>query len=61
MYWIYAANQMRFEQDYRKLAKRVGILGHDNLEQDIRPKVKQWLEEPESGKSLYPYCFEETG
>lgn len=56
MYWIYAASQMRFDQDYRKVAQLAGIQGHDDMKQDIRPKVKRWLEMPESGKDLHPSC-----
>ena len=58
VFWIYAGSPMRFEQDYRKLAKLAGLQGYDDPKQDIRPTVKEWLEGPESGKwILLYYCF----
>jgi hypothetical protein len=49
VFWIHSANKARFEQDYRRLAKLVGLPGHDDSKLDIRPIVRDWLEGPESG------------
>ncbi|KAF8241451.1 hypothetical protein K440DRAFT_642735 [Wilcoxina mikolae CBS 423.85] len=49
VFWIHAGSTTRFEQDYRKLAKLIGLPGHGDPKQDIRPIVKNWLERPESG------------
>jgi hypothetical protein len=50
VFWIHSANKARFEQDYRRLAKLVGLPGHDDSKLDIRPIVRDWLEGPESGE-----------
>ena len=49
VFWIHAGSKLRFEQDYRKLAVLVGLPGHDDSKQDIRPSVKDWFEGPSSG------------
>ena len=50
VFWVHAGSAMRFEQDYRELAGLVGLPGHDDPKQDIRPTVKRWLERPENGE-----------
>ena len=49
VFWVYAGSKARFEQDYRKLAKLVGLPECDDPKQDIRPIVKDWFESPKSG------------
>ena len=49
VFWVYAGSRVRFEQDYRKLAKLVELPGCDEPKEDIRPIVKGWLESPKSG------------
>ena len=49
VFWVHAGSRPRFEQDYRKLAKLVGLPECDDPKQDIRPIVKDWFESPKSG------------
>ncbi|KAF8541724.1 hypothetical protein BDD12DRAFT_790429 [Trichophaea hybrida] len=49
VFWVHAGSTTRLEQDYRKLAELLGLPGHCDLKQDIRPVVKDWFERPESG------------
>ncbi|KAF8241213.1 hypothetical protein K440DRAFT_592033, partial [Wilcoxina mikolae CBS 423.85] len=49
VFWIHAGSLIQFDHDYRKLAGLVGLPGHNDPKQDIRPAVKNWLEGPGSG------------
>lgn len=49
VFWIHAGTHIKFEQDYRKVAKLASIPTYDDSKVDIRPLVRDWLERPESG------------
>ncbi|KAF8245681.1 TPR-like protein [Wilcoxina mikolae CBS 423.85] len=49
VFWVHAGSKQRFNQDYRKLSRLVGIPGHDDTKLDIRPIVKEWFEGTSSG------------
>ena len=49
VFWVHAGSKPRFDQDYRKLAKLVGLPECDDPKHDIRPIVKDWFESPQSG------------
>ena len=49
VFWVHAGSRVRFEQDYRRLAKLVELPECDEPKEDIRPIVKDWLESPRSG------------
>lgn len=44
IFWVHAGNAVRFEQDYRTIAKLLDIPGHDDRKQNIKDLVKQWFQ-----------------
>jgi hypothetical protein len=49
IFWIHAGSTVSFDVDYRKLARRLGLMGHTfNVDNDdMRSDVRDWLNENE--------------
>jgi hypothetical protein len=52
IFWVFAGNSERFEQDYTAIAKGLRLPGHNDPEVDILNLVKDSLIKPEFGKWL---------
>jgi hypothetical protein len=52
IFWVFAGNRERFEQDYAAIAKGLRLPGHNDPEVDILNLVKSSLINPEFGKWL---------
>jgi tetratricopeptide (TPR) repeat protein len=52
IYWIYASNVMRFEQDYLRIARNANLPGLNDPNKDTKELTKDWLESKESGTWL---------
>jgi hypothetical protein len=49
VYWVHCGSKPQFEEDYRRIATLAQLPGSSNAKEGIRPAIKKWLGNPQSG------------
>ena len=52
VFWVHSGTQARFEEGYRKIAKRINIANWDDPKTDVMQLVTSWLCEESNGRWL---------
>jgi len=52
VFWVHASSAERFRQAYAFIAQECGVPGYDDIQTDVLPLVKTWLQRTERGRWL---------